>query len=129
MLNSCKSKVRDEIEAQLSPASGIDKSWRRNASLALVQLTFNDHSCFSANDLEEASQSSLRVSVIFEFLKNYGGANITYNDLKPFVENLKAGERGQLLSLLRTASEDVSFKPPRHLHTSCRKNWTTGGNS
>jgi N-terminal acetyltransferase B complex non-catalytic subunit len=121
MLNSYKSKVRDEIEAQLSPASGIDKSWRRNASLALVQLNFDGHSCFSATDLEKTSQSSLRVSAIFEFLKSYGSANTAYADVKPFVENLEAGERGQLLSLLRTASDDVSLKSHKHLHTSCRK--------
>jgi N-terminal acetyltransferase B complex non-catalytic subunit len=88
--------VLSEVEAHLKPDSGIDKSWRRNASLAKVTILSKEHSQFS---LETASATD-RVDIIEEYLTTYGSATTTYGDLRPFIEQLKENEKQSLLSNL-----------------------------
>ncbi len=102
-LTRYKSQVQAEIEAHLDPASGVDKSWRRNASLAEVKLLFDSSTAFSRLQLssEEGNGTSKRVAAIVKYLRGYGKASTAYNDLRPFVEHLSPTERKQLLESLK----------------------------
>jgi len=82
-----------EVEAHLDPACEIDKSWKRNASLALVKITFVSSSPFQG-------QPHDRIPVIIKYLQKYGNASTAYNDLRPFVEQLNVEDRKQLLELI-----------------------------
>jgi N-terminal acetyltransferase B complex non-catalytic subunit len=97
------------VEAHLDPASGVDKSWRRNASLAWVKLSFERISPFPNSDATSFSPESRsheisanfgRVSIVVKYLQQYGDASTAYNDLRPFVEQLDIQERKQLISTL-----------------------------
>jgi N-terminal acetyltransferase B complex non-catalytic subunit len=103
--SSYVSKVRDEVEAHLDPASGIDKSWRRNASLAWVKLAFE-----GAVESTAVTGESTKVDTVAKYLAVYGDAATAYNDLRPFVERLNAKEREVLLGRLHSASSDVRFR-------------------
>ena len=101
--------VTAEVEAHLDPASGIDKSWRRNASLAWIKLSLEKISPFSNSDAttfsaEQQPQDMAadfgRVSTVIKYLQQYGDASTAYNDLRPFVELLNVRERKQLITAL-----------------------------
>jgi hypothetical protein len=81
------------VEAHLEPNSGVDKSWRRNASLAKVTVLFKEDSSFS---LESSSETD-RLDILQEYLIKYGSATTTYDDLRSFVERLKDQEKKSLL--------------------------------
>jgi N-terminal acetyltransferase B complex non-catalytic subunit len=89
--------VQAEIEAHLDPASGIDKSWKRNASLAQVKLLFQSTTAFST------SQPN-KVSAVVKYFQGYGKASTAYNDLRPFVEQLSSNERKHLLEILKNGT-------------------------
>ena len=95
------SAVSAELEAHLNPDSGIDKSWRRNASLAWVKFHFDAPIPFSniPGSLKN-SQVTDRCQVILKYLQEYGDASIAYNDLRPYVERLDMDERVHLLERL-----------------------------
>jgi N-terminal acetyltransferase B complex non-catalytic subunit len=82
-----------EVEAHLDLACEIDKSWKRNASLALVKISFESSSPFQG-------QPHDRIPVITKYLQKYGNATTAYNDIRPFVEQLDIEDRKQLLELL-----------------------------
>ncbi|TVY35438.1 N-alpha-acetyltransferase 25,NatB auxiliary subunit [Lachnellula occidentalis] len=98
-----------EVEAHLDPKCEIDKSWKRNASLALVKITFVSSSPFQ-------DQPHDRIPVIIKYLQKYGNASTAYNDLRPFVEQLNVEDRKQLLELIlkdaifEENQEDKDFK-------------------
>ncbi|KAH7364272.1 N-acetyltransferase B complex non catalytic subunit-domain-containing protein [Rhexocercosporidium sp. MPI-PUGE-AT-0058] len=93
-----KSRVRAEIEAYLDPACKIDKSWKRNASLALVKLAFESSGTSSISPNDDIN--SYRVIVVTKYLEEYANASTAYNDLRPFVSKLSRDERKQLLDVL-----------------------------
>lgn len=82
-----------ETEAHLDSACGIDKSWKRNASLAWVKISSENNSPFQG-------QPHDIIPVIVKYLQQYGNASTAYNDLRPFVEQLNAEYRKHLLDLL-----------------------------
>ena len=99
------SEVQAELEAHLDPISGIDKSWRRNASLAWLTFEFDQEgSPFSLASLAMSEKSNHRpsyhVTLILDYLERYGDASTAYNDVRPFAERLTAGDRSQLLHAL-----------------------------
>jgi N-terminal acetyltransferase B complex non-catalytic subunit len=100
------SKVQAEVEAHLDPASGIDKSWKRNASLAGVKLLFESSTAFSNSQAPSAAngQASSKVAAVVRYLQEYGKASTAYNDLRPFVEHLSSDEHTQLLAALKSNS-------------------------
>ncbi|TVY14865.1 N-terminal acetyltransferase B complex subunit arm1 [Lachnellula arida] len=104
-----KDAVIAEVEAHLDPTCEIDKSWKRNASLALVKITFVSSSPFQG-------QPHDRIPVIIKYLQKYGSASTAYNDLRPFVEQLNVEDRKQLLELIlkdaifEEIKEDKDFK-------------------
>ncbi|KAL2064750.1 hypothetical protein VTL71DRAFT_3888 [Oculimacula yallundae] len=102
------SQVQTEVEAHLDPACKIDKSWKRNASLALVKLAFER----SDTSLTSSKVGSLpyRVIVITTYLNQFANASTAYNDLRPFVGRLGQDERKQLLNELdkKVAAQGLS---------------------
>jgi N-terminal acetyltransferase B complex non-catalytic subunit len=89
------------VESHLDPDSGIDKSWRRNASLAWMKLCFETVTPFSIiPDIHGKDQVLNRIPIVFKYLQKYGDASTAYEDLRPFVERLDTEERAQLLNLL-----------------------------
>ncbi|KAH6709317.1 N-acetyltransferase B complex non catalytic subunit-domain-containing protein [Leptodontidium sp. MPI-SDFR-AT-0119] len=107
------SQVRAEVEAHLDPVCKIDKSWKRNASLALVKLAFESTSAssISSND----NSHSYRVTVVNKYLEEYANASTAYNDLRPFVGNLSQDERKQLLDILDKKVESQSLSTIRQI--------------
>jgi len=85
------------MEAHLDPSSGLDKSWRRNASLAWVLVTFESVTSFENVNLVVGSA---RIAPIVKYLQQYGDASTAYTDLRPFVERLSTEERSKLLKTL-----------------------------
>lgn len=93
--------VLQELEAHLDPESGIDKTWRRNASLAWVKFCFKTATPFSVIPGPDGMGQVLNhIPIVFKYLQKWGDANAAYNDLKPFVARLDAQERAQLLKVL-----------------------------
>lgn len=109
------SQVRAEIEAHLDPACKIDKSWKRNASLALVKLAFEGCGSSSTDD-----NLSYRVTVVTRYLQEYANASTAYNDLRPFVAQLSQDERKQLLDVLDQKAASQSVSHPSDLSTGFR---------
>ena len=101
------SQVTAEVQAHLDPTCKIDKSWKRNASLALVKLAFEGPDSSPPLDDDEVPY---RVSTILRYLQDYGNASTAYNDLRPFVGQLDQDERKQLRAVLdqKAASRTVS---------------------
>lgn len=90
--------VGAEIQAHLDPSSGIDKSWKRNASLALVKLNFESVTQFSDQGAE--GQLNSRMLAILKYLWEYGNASTAYNDIRQFAERLSQDERTNILEKL-----------------------------
>jgi N-terminal acetyltransferase B complex non-catalytic subunit len=82
----------------LNPSSGIDKSWRRNASLALVKLHFESSTELQRHDVQ--GQSNSRTLAVSKYLLEYGNASTAYNDIRQFVERLNQDERSHMLEKL-----------------------------
>lgn len=83
-----------EIQAHLDPNSRVDKSWRRNASLAWLKLSFQKPSP------SEPGIDSEWVQSLLTYLEKYGDATTAYNDLRPFAERLGPEDRIQLVRIL-----------------------------
>lgn len=88
---SSNAQVVAEIQAHLDPNSGVDKSWRRNASLAWLRLSIEKPASFESRMGPEKVQSLLL------YLEKYGEATTAYNDLRPFAERLVPEDRIQLV--------------------------------
>jgi N-terminal acetyltransferase B complex non-catalytic subunit len=88
-----------EIQAHLNPNSGVDKSWRRNASLAWLKLSFQSPSP------SESGMDPERVQSLLTYLEKYGEATTAYNDLRPFAERLGPEDRIQLVRILTGNSD------------------------
>jgi hypothetical protein len=87
-------EVQAEIQAHLDPNSGVDKSWKRNASLAWLTLSFENGSSFVEGE------ASGRIPFLLTYLEKYGEATTAYNDLRRFAERLGLEERVQLVRVL-----------------------------
>lgn len=98
--------VASEVEAHLDPSSEIDKSWKRNASLAWVKISFEVEEVFARKESD-----NYRVTVVIKYLQQYGTASTAFSDLRPFVEQLSVEERKKLLE---TLSSNAVFGDPGH---------------
>ncbi|PQE03427.1 N-acetyltransferase B complex non catalytic subunit protein [Rutstroemia sp. NJR-2017a BBW] len=112
--SSALEDVASEIAAHLDPGSGIDKTWRRNASLAWLTYTFKATSSAFAPDVSSTSEveKNPRITAVVKYLQNFGDATTVYDDLKPYVEQLEPEERRILLDVLRNGVkfEDAKSK-------------------
>jgi N-terminal acetyltransferase B complex non-catalytic subunit len=95
------------VEAHLDPSSGIDKSWKRNASLALVKLQFESATNSPRQGAEAESDS--QIFPILQYLNEYGNASTAYNDIRQFAERLGPDERMKILERLDDAAVQVKF--------------------
>lgn len=96
-----KPEVLVELEAHLDPESGIDKTWRRNASLAWVKFCFLTATPFSVIPQSNGSGQTLNhIPIVFKYLQKFGDASTAYSDLRPYIECLDLEERAQLLKLV-----------------------------
>jgi N-terminal acetyltransferase B complex non-catalytic subunit len=84
----------------LNPTARIDKSWRRNATLAWVKLHFEISKIRQV--AQEDEELCSRVAAVLKYLQEFGHANTAYNDLRRFIEQLTSEESTQLLSILKT---------------------------
>ncbi|KAA8576322.1 hypothetical protein EYC84_006456 [Monilinia fructicola] len=101
--SSTLDSVSTEVAAHLNPASGIDKTWKRNASLAWLEFTFKNSSTPFATDPSESDLEKYpRVTAIIKYLQGFGDATTAYSDLRPYVELLQTDERSKLLEILRS---------------------------
>ncbi|KAG9248309.1 N-acetyltransferase B complex non catalytic subunit-domain-containing protein [Calycina marina] len=87
-----------EVAAHLDPSSGIDKSWRRNASLAKLRFSTGDVSSFVDLAITAQSEVDDTISGILQYLEAYGDATTAYGDLRPTIEALSRSQRAALLS-------------------------------
>jgi N-terminal acetyltransferase B complex non-catalytic subunit len=111
--------VANEIAAHLDPGSGIDKTWRRNASLAWLTYTFKATSSVFAPDVSSTSEveKNPRITAVVKYLQNFGDATTVYDDLKPYVELLEPEERRILLDVLRNGVKFEDAKPKNDLES------------
>jgi len=94
--------VSTEIAAHLDPTSGIDKTWRRNASLAWLEFTFKSSSTpFATESSGSDVEKYPRVAAIVKYLQEFGDATTAFSDLRPYVELSQKEERNKLLDILR----------------------------
>ena len=91
----------------MNPTARIDKSWRRNATLAWVKLHFEISKIWQV--AQEDEQLCSRVAAVLKYLQEFGHANTAYNDLRQFIEQLSSEESTQLLSILKT---NTIFRSP-----------------
>ncbi|CAG8961090.1 hypothetical protein HYFRA_00002633 [Hymenoscyphus fraxineus] len=103
-----RAAVVAEVEAHQDPNCKIDKSWKRNASLAWVKISFANTNTFAPSS--DSSQD--RLPIIIKYLKQYGTATTAFTDLKPYVQQLNADERKRLLEIL---TQNGVFGDPGHL--------------
>ena len=84
----------------MNPTARIDKSWRRNASLAWAKLHFEIPKIRQVAQEDEGLYS--RIGAVLKYLQEFGHANTAYNDLRQFIEQSTSEESTQLLSVLKT---------------------------
>lgn len=103
-------KIRAELEAHLDPDSGVEKSWRRNASLAYVKFHFQNCVAFSS-DSENITNNSLSIETIalIKYLYEYGDTYTIYGDLRPFLEVLRPSERSKIFSILTSSVTTIDL--------------------
>ncbi|POS84809.1 hypothetical protein EPUL_001729 [Erysiphe pulchra] len=108
--NNYMKKIRAELEAHLDPDSGIEKTWRRNASLAYVKFHFQSCIPFS-NDPEKIKFNSFSIETIalIKYLYEYGDTYTIYGDLRPFLEILRPSERSKIFSILTSSVGTVNL--------------------
>ncbi|RDL34632.1 uncharacterized protein BP5553_07760 [Venustampulla echinocandica] len=106
-----KDAVVAEVQAHLDPACGIDKAWKRNASLAWVKSSFADSTPFYLGKGPDKVSGHDRIPILLQYLHQYGTATTAYNDLRPFVQQMKPEECRQLLAVL---SSHKVFGDPGH---------------
>ncbi|TQS36684.1 hypothetical protein Golomagni_02856 [Golovinomyces magnicellulatus] len=101
-------RARAEIIAHLNPGLGIDKSWKRNASLAYVKFHFECSIPFS-NDTENSFRGSISIKTIafLKYLYEYGHTSMAFIDLRPYFESLTTTESSNLCNILAQNSNFV----------------------
>ena len=98
-----RDSVEAEIKAHLDPKSGIDKSWRRNASLASLKFALTPTSSFSS--IEAAG---FKTDLIAQYLQRYGGTNVAFTDLRLVIPLLASQDLNQLLLILQGKKRSLS---------------------
>lgn len=99
--------VVSEVEAHLDSSCEIDKSWKRNASLAWIKISFEAEVGFA----QKKDSNDHKITIVVKYLQQYGLASTAFSDLRPFVEQLNAEERKKLLGIL---SSNSIFGDPGH---------------
>ncbi|RFU26712.1 hypothetical protein B7463_g9620, partial [Scytalidium lignicola] len=112
--NKYREKIPAEVEAHLAKDSGVDKTYRRNASLALLHYKFELH-----KNIQSSTQAPLDVSVqslsitaasdsspeallnaITKYMKENSDAPSMFNDIRPYAERFSENELQDLVNIL-----------------------------
>lgn len=107
--------VHAELKAHTDSSSGIDKSWRRNSSLAELKFKSESISPFSEtpeyeNNSGEIDTTKGVLSDILEYLHRYGDATTAYIDLRPTIETLNQRQRSQLLAKITESRQKFKVR-------------------
>jgi len=107
--------VHAELKAHIDSSSGIDKSWRRNASLAKLKFNSESVSPFSEvpgseNTNGESDVTKGVLADILEYLQLYGDATTAYSDVRPVVEGLNRQQRAQLLAKITESRQIIKVR-------------------
>lgn len=95
-------KVRDQVKAHLAPTSGLNKTYKRNASLANLFFCFNlqkdgEDRTFVIPDGSRFPGISPRIAAIMMHLSQYGHTASAFGDVKRYVETFSQGEIAEML--------------------------------
>ncbi|KFZ13020.1 hypothetical protein V502_06820 [Pseudogymnoascus sp. VKM F-4520 (FW-2644)] len=94
-------KVRDQIKAHLAPTSGLNKTYKRNASLANLYFTFDlqkdgEDRTFVVPTGIRFPRIDPRQAALMTHLSQYGHTASAFGDVKRYVETLSQGEIAEL---------------------------------
>ena len=101
-----------EVAAHLDAASGIDKAWRRNASLAWLRTIFADASTGfrltgpKHDTSEGVGENCGKVAAVIQYFEKFGDATTAYADIRVYAERLDIAERKMLLKILKCVPDD-----------------------
>ncbi|KFY28541.1 hypothetical protein V493_02880 [Pseudogymnoascus sp. VKM F-4281 (FW-2241)] len=93
--------VRDQIKAHLSPNSGLNKTYKRNASLANLSFCFKlerdgEDRTFVIPSGSRFSGIDPRQGALMTHLSQYGHTASAFDDVKDYVESFSQGEIQEL---------------------------------
>lgn len=102
------------LMAQISPDARLDKTYRRNAHLAMLTFSFkNPQPCenFTISDGENFKIGNVptSVSALFTYLHEYAENPSAYGDVSAHIESLNTAEGGMLLRILKQLFTSKSF--------------------
>lgn len=100
-LSRSHDKVRDQIKAHLAPTSGLNKTYKRNASLANLYFTFDlqkdgEDRTFVIPSGTRFPRIDPRQAALMTHLSQYGHTASAFGDVKRYVETLSQGEIAEL---------------------------------
>lgn len=98
--------VHQTLMIHLSPEAGLDKTYRRNAHLAMLSFTLdNPQPCetYTVSDGENFKIENVptSVSALFTYLHEYSENPSAYGDVSAHIESLTTAERKILLEILK----------------------------
>lgn len=106
ILNRLRLRVHQTLMIHLSPEAGLDKTYRRNAHLAMLSFTLdNPQPCetYTVSDGEKFKIENVptSVSALFTYLHEYSENPSAYGDVSAHIESLTTAERKILLEILK----------------------------
>jgi N-terminal acetyltransferase B complex non-catalytic subunit len=97
----------------LDPASGIDKPWRRNATIIYLDITLAEAQLALSKPtsivpfLDQNTKPLSAAAAIVKYLKLYGKASVAYEDIRPRAETLNLHDHKELLEVLLNKNFDT----------------------
>lgn len=94
-------KVRDQLKAHLAPTSGLNKTYKRNASLANLSFCFElqkdgENRTFVIPSGSRFPGIDPRQAALMTHLSQYGHTASAFGDVKRYVETFSQGEIAEL---------------------------------
>lgn len=102
-LDRSHDKVRDQIKAHLSPTSGLNKTYKRNASLANLYFCFHlqrdgKDRTFVIPTGTRYSEINPKQAALMMHLSQYGHTASAFGDVKRYVETLAQDDISDLFN-------------------------------
>ncbi|KAH8815250.1 N-acetyltransferase B complex non catalytic subunit-domain-containing protein [Xylogone sp. PMI_703] len=119
-----REKIPLEVEAHLAKDSGVDKTYRRNASLALLHYKFELHrdtqsapvdvliQSLSISGADDSARESLLTSIM-QYIKENNDGPAMFNDVRPYVERFPDSELQDLVKTLLPCESNFRKVHPR----------------
>ncbi len=107
--------VRRQLKAHQAPFANIDKTYRRNAFLAMVELSFvfgeaspSKETFFRVTNAHDRGFTSVsgRVFYLYCYICRYGHTPSAFSDVKSYVEKLAYEEQVKLLYIMGTSIQN-----------------------